>query len=442
MGGGWERRLGPAIQAAPGARVDRFEIFFDLVYVFSFFIIARATAADLSARGLLHAILLLAVLWWCWVVHSLVANRIRLGEGFVPLVMVIAIVALFAFALASPRAFQDPAIGLPGPVVIACSYLVFRLVHFLVYRYAVRKHPQELRQIRPYGVELSVSTVLLFAAALVPPRLNDPETGAHLRDAMWIGLVVFQYATPLVAGTRGWVVTSAEHLTERYQLILMIALGESLISVGVGSDVIGRPITWPVLIAAALGIVGISGLWWAHFDLVAPAAGLALHGTHGRARIRMVRDAYADFYLLMLIGIALFALGGEEILRQVGDVHLRWSEPGHGPGVLLLYGGIICFLVGDLLFQLRTLGTLSWTRAGTVVLLTVLAPLAGRPPVLVALAAVAAVTVLMVAVEGVVFASSRRALRAAMLEERVARESYETAWRRPRMKGDRGHHDG
>ncbi|NES12388.1 MULTISPECIES: low temperature requirement protein A [Micromonospora] len=436
MGGGWERRLGPAVQAAPGARVDRFEVFFDLVYVFSFFIIARATAADLSARGLLHAVLLLAVLWWCWVVHSLVANRIRLGEGFVPLVMALAIVALFAFALASPRAFRDPAVGLPGPLVIACSYLVIRLVHYLVYRYAIRKHPQELRKIRPYAVELSCSTALLFVAALAPPQLGDPGAAAHLRDGIWILLVLFQYATPLLTGARGWVVTSAEHLAERYDLILMIALGESLISVGVGSDVVGRPITWRLLLAAAMGIVGIYGLWWLHFDLIAPASRLALHGTHGRARIRLVRDAYADLYLVMLVGIVIFALGGEEMLHQVGSPHVGLSEPVHGPGMALLYAGTICFLVGDLLFQLRTLGTVSWTRVGAVVTLGVLVPLAVHLPILLAVAVVATVTVLLVAVEAVVFAGPRRALHAALLEERVAQERHETAWRRPRTRPD------
>ena len=115
MGGlpaAWD--LGPAVPIAPGARVDRFEVFFDLVFVFSFFIITRATAANISGRQLLHAALVLAVLWWCWVVHSLVATRVRLGEGYVPVLMVVAMAALFAFALALPQAFSDPRGAPPG----------------------------------------------------------------------------------------------------------------------------------------------------------------------------------------------------------------------------------------------------------------------------------------------------------------------------------------
>ncbi|WP_245675677.1 low temperature requirement protein A [Micromonospora halophytica] len=431
MNGGWERRLGPIVQGAPGARVDRFEIYFDLVYVFSFFIIARATAADLSGRGLLHAVLLLAVLWWCWVIHSLVANRIRLGEGFVPVVMVVAIVALFAFALASPQAFREHGEGISGPLLIASSYLVIRLVHIGVYWYSIRHDRREVGQIRPYAFELAGSVALLFSAALIPPQLDDPQVGALVREAIWIALVLGQYGVPLVTGTQGWVVVSAEHWTERYDLILMIALGESLISIGVGSDVVGGPITWPMLLAATMGIVGVSCLWWAHFDLIAPAARLALHGTHGDARTRMVRDAYHDFYLIMLVGIVMFALGGEELLHHVGS-DARLDEPLRGPGMALLCGGVACYLLGSLLFQLRTLHTISWTRVGVVLVLAAFTPLAVHLPVLVALALILATQLVMVTVEMFLFAGSRHALRAAVLEERTAHEAYETAWRRPR----------
>ncbi|MEV4481430.1 low temperature requirement protein A [Micromonospora coxensis] len=431
MRGGWERRLGPIVRVAPGARVDRFEIYFDLVYVFSFFIIARATAADLSGRGLLHAVLLLAVLWWCWVIHSLVANRIRMGEGFVPVVMVVAIVALYAFALASPQAFREPAEGISGPFLIAWSYLVIRLVHLGVYWYSIRHDRREVWQIRPYFFELIGSVALLFAAALVPALLDDPQAGALVREVIWVALVLGQYTVPLVTGTRGWLVTSAEHWTERYDLILMIALGESLISIGIGSDVVGRPITWATLIAATLGIIGVSCLWWAHFDLIAPAARLALHGTHGDARTRMVRDAYHDLYLIMLVGIVLFALGGEELLHQVSS-GIGLGEPMHGPGMALLYGGVVCYLVGSLLFQFRTLRTVSWTRVSAVLVLAAFTPLAVHLPALVALAFVIAVQIAMVAAEAFLFADSRHALRAAVMEERRAHEAYETAWRRPR----------
>ncbi|MCI4061899.1 low temperature requirement protein A [Micromonospora sp. R77] len=433
MRGGWRRHVGPTVEVAPGARADRFEILFDLVYVFSFFIISRAATAELTGRGLLHAMLLLAVLWWCWVIHSVVANRVRLGEGFVPAVVVVVIIAVFAFALASPRAFRDSPEGLSGPLVVACSYLVIRLVLMALYVYAVRDEPSRIRRLGPFVLELAFSVSLLFAAALVPPRVTDPETAALVRDGLWVVLVVFQYATPLVAGTASWTVSSAEHWTERYDLILMIALGESLISVGIGSNVIGLPITWPTLVAAALGIVGIAALWWAHFDLVAPAARLAMHGTRGDARTRLARDAYGHLYLIMLAGIVIFALGGEELMHQVSGPQFRLGDPLHGTGALLLYGGTVCFLVGDLLFQLRVLHTVTWTRVGAIVALTGLGALSVHLPLFAAFGLLIGVELVMMAVEMVVLASSREALREGVLEERLARERFETAWRQRRF---------
>ncbi|MFI7427255.1 low temperature requirement protein A [Micromonospora sp. NPDC049836] len=172
-GFGWRGRLGPAVPVAPGARVDRFEVFFDLVFVFSFFIITRATALQVNGGALLHALLVLAVLWWAWVVHSIVATRIRLGEGFVPVLMTVGMAALFTFALSLPNAFRDPRGNAAGPIVAAISYTVIRGVHLLLYLHAVRDSPAERRQLLRFTPELVGSTLLLGVAALIPPKIDD-----------------------------------------------------------------------------------------------------------------------------------------------------------------------------------------------------------------------------------------------------------------------------
>ncbi|MEV4541153.1 low temperature requirement protein A [Micromonospora echinaurantiaca] len=430
MGGDrWRGRLGPAISIAPGARVDRFEVFFDLVFVFSFFIITRATAMDVTGRSLLHAMLVLAVLWWVWVVHCVVATRVRLGEGFVPALMVLAMAALFCFALSLPQAFGPTQEMAAGPMVVAISYLVIRAVHLLLYWHVAKERPGERRLLLKYSPELVASTLLLVGAALIPPLIDDPGLADGVRDGLWVSVVVLQYGMGLVAGAWGWTVTSAEHWTERYDLILIIALGESVISVGVGSNLLGQPPTWPAVAAAVLGIFFTAALWWAHYDVVGPAARIALHVAKGRSRVAMARDAYAYFYLVMIAGIILFALGAEEIVHEIANPHVPLSEPPHGPGVPLLFGGVACYLSANMLFQLRTLRTLSWTRLGTVVLLIAAIPVAGRLPGLAALALLTAICVGLVTVEVVVLADSRRALRDVVFQEKAEHEAHEAAVR-------------
>ncbi|MGR6320324.1 low temperature requirement protein A [Micromonospora soli] len=425
----WHERLGPAVTIAPGARVERFEVFFDLVFVFSFFIITRATAVSITNANLLHGLLVLAVLWWVWVVHTVVATRVRLGVGFVPALMIVAMAALFCFALSLPQAFGDPRRTTTGPVVVAVSYLLIRGVHLLLYWHVAQERPGERRLLLKYSPELVISTMLLLSAALIPPLISDMDRALILRDGLWLAVVVLQYSSGLVAGAWGWVVTSAEHWTERYDLILIIALGESIISVGVGGNLLGQPVTWPAIAAAVLGIFFTGALWWAHFDVIAPAARIAQHTAQGRSRVAMARDAYAYCQLVMIAGIILFALGAEEIVRQVADRSISLGEPPHGPAAPMLYGGVICYLFGDMLFQLRTLGTLSWTRVGTVLVLAAAIPLAMHLPALVALALLTAICIGLVVVELVAMADARRALLTAVYEERNTYEKHEAGWR-------------
>ncbi|SCF01424.1 Low temperature requirement protein LtrA [Micromonospora purpureochromogenes] len=425
----WRRWLGPAVSVAPGARVDRFEVFFDLVFVFSFFIITRATAVQITGSALLHGMLVLAVLWWTWVVHSVVATRVRLGHGFVPVLMVVGMAALFCFALSLPQAFRDPRGGAAGPVVVAVSYVVIRAVHFILYLHVVQDSPDERRQTLRFAPEMTLSTLLLLAAALIPTWIDDLGVAGMVRDGLWLTVVVLQYSTGLIGGAKGWAVASAEHWTERYELILIIALGESVISVGVGSNLLGQPPTWPAVAAAVLGIFFTAALWWAHYDVIGPAARIALHATQGLSRVGMARDAYAYFFLPMIAGIILFALGAEGIVHEIANPSVPIHEPPHGPGVPLLFGGVICYLCGNMLFQWRTLGTLSWTRVGAVLALAAGIPIGSHLPGLAALTLLTAICVALVVLEVVIMADARHALHEVVFQERTTHEAREAEWR-------------
>jgi low temperature requirement protein LtrA len=411
--------------------VDRLELFFDLVFVFAFFNVTRVLSERISAGALVHGGLVLALLWWSWCTHTVLANRVRLGEGIAPLVMFAAMPALFLLALSIPQAFVDQPGGLPGPLIFASCYFAVRALHLVFHWFGAHGDPVERRQLVRAALPLIVVVALLVGAALLPQRID----GIHQFDArlaLWSLAVAVEYGAGIVLRLWGWRIASAGHWVERYELIVIIALGELIVSIGIGGETIGRLIGWPEIAASVLGVTLTATLWWAYFDIVAPGALMALHRTQGRSRIALARDAYIYLHLPIVAGLILVALAGEKFLVYLGAPHPDLRAPLPGPGVAVLHTGVILFLLGHLCFQLRILHTVTWTRIAVIILLAALIPVTAAMPVLAALGTLTAVLVALVVAELVFFADTRRSLREASLEERLAHEARETEWRRQR----------
>ncbi|GIG90435.1 low temperature requirement protein A [Plantactinospora endophytica] len=415
---------------AEGMRVTRLEIFFDLVFVYALFNVSRSTYADLSPDGLLRGLLVLSLLWWCWTSYAWVGNSVRAGEGAMPAVLVGVMAAVFVVALALPEAFADIPGGLPGPLVFAGCYLVIRAMSLVVF-WHVNRHQSGLhRRTVHLALPILAATALLVVAAVLPRQLAGVVNPFAVQVVLWVLAVAVEYVAGVVLARRGWRIISAAHWTERYELVVIIAIGELIISVGTGTSPLSRPITLPVAGAAILAIVVTATLWWAYFDIIALAAQQVLNDARAAARLALARDAYVYLHLPMIIGLLTLALGAEEVLQQVADRRVPLGEPLRSPGAYLLFGGVFLFLLAHLAFQLRILGTLTWIRLGTVVALAALTPVAAAVPALAALAILTAVCVGLVSTELVVLAGSRRAVREAVLEEHLAHEERETTWRR------------
>ncbi|GAA3777495.1 low temperature requirement protein A [Plantactinospora mayteni] len=420
-------RLRPVTE---GMRVTRLEIFFDLVFVYALFNVSRATYADLNPDGLLRGLLVLALLWWCWTSYVWVGNSVRAGEGAMPLVLFTVMAAVFVVALTLPEAFADIPGGLSGPMVFAGCYLVIRAMSLVIFWHVNRDQPGLLRRTSRLALPILVATTILVLAALLPPRLSGVVHPFAVQATLWLLVVAVEYTAGVLLARTGWTITSAAHWTERYELVVIIALGELIVSVGSGTNPLTRPITWPIAGAAILAIIVTATLWWAYFDIIALAAQQVLNHAHSTARTALARDAYVYLHLPMIIGLLTLALGAEKALQQVGENRFPLSEPLRSPGVYLLFGGVILFLLAHLGFQLRILGTLTWIRLGTIVALAALTPVAAAVPTLAALAILTAVCVTLVCAELVILATSRRVVREAVLEEHLAHETRETQWRK------------
>ncbi|MEU7995442.1 low temperature requirement protein A [Micromonospora sp. NPDC049060] len=428
----WPRGILPS---APGSRTTRLELFYDLVFVFAFLNVTTVTAGSLDARGLVRFLVVLALLWWCWSSFAALGNVIRTDQGLTPLVGFAISAAVFVLALSLPKAFVDRPGGLPGPLVFAACYFLVRATQVAVFLWAVRSDG-EVRQRMPVLIlPLLVATGLILTAALVPQRIFDDGAEIGLRLTLWVGALAVEYGAGLAQHRAGWTVLSAGHWAERHALIIMVALGETIIALGLGPGPIATlPLTWPVIVAALLGIAVVAALWWAYFDTLALAMEQVLHRTRDpRTRAGLARHVYTYLHLPLITGVILFALGLKGLIHEVADPATpSWGVPLPRFDMLALFGGVALYLLTLILLGSRMLGAARWPTICGVLLLVALTPAAGQVPELAALAMLAVAAVLTVAVQTVVDAPRRRRVRQVALEEQLASEAEQTRWR--------GHH--
>ena len=356
-------------------RVTPLELFFDLAFVFGFTQVTSLLVDDPTWGGVLHGMLVLAALWWAWSGYAWLTSTLDVDEGGVRLAMLASMGAMLFVALAVPGAFGDDAL------LFGVVYLLVRVLHLVLYAIVSRDDP-DLRT----ALLRIVPTELLGASLLVVAAFVEGDK----RVAVWVVALVVDYFGPAVRGLRGWRI-APEHFAERHGLIVLIALGESIIAIGVGA---GLELVPGVMVAAALGIVVISALWWLYFDVAAILARGRLIGASGVEQVRIALGSYSYFHLPMVAGIVLFAFGLEEALHDVD--HALDTVP-----AVALCGGASLYLLGHVaslffttrrVFRRRTIGALA---------LIALIPAALAIPALAALALVAAVCSFVVAYEAI-----------------------------------------
>jgi low temperature requirement protein LtrA len=391
------------LPVAEEARVTPIELFFDLVFVFSLTQVTALMGTDISGTKVVRGLLVLALLWWCWVGYAWLGNVVQAEEGLGRAAMFGAMAAMFVMALSVPEAFDDRPGGLAGPVVVAFAYLAVRLLHLGMFWLAARtEHDRALRgQLFRFMPSLFGSTTLLLVASQLHGRAQT---------FTWVGVVVVDYVGVILGGASGWRLRSASHFAERHGLIVIVALGESIVAIGVG--VAHFAISWPILLGAVLGLAVAACVWWAYFDVVSIVAERVLRQLQGEERARMARDAYSYLHLPMVAGIALLALGIEQVLVNVGETsNGELTEPLAALPLGALYGGVALFLFAHAAFKYRTWRHVTVRRLVVAVLLLVLMPAAMELPGLAALGLLAAVMIAMIASESIRYAEVREQIR-------------------------------
>ncbi|MFF0611621.1 low temperature requirement protein A [Nocardia tengchongensis] len=398
MPGSVRTRMTPV---AEDASVTQLELFFDLVIVFAFTMVTDFAAHDATGVNLLRALLILAMLWWAWIGYSWLGNVIKADEGIARVAMFAAMGAVFIIALTIPEAFHDLPGGWYGPLVFVIAYLIVRLTHLVVFWMASAHDAQLRRQVIRWAAgSLSVASVLLVAGACT--------TGAA-QLGLWLAALVWDMGWTFFAGNE-WRLYSPSHFAERYGLIVIIALGESIVSIGVG--VAGLPISWSITVGSMLGL-GVAGLlWWAYFDVAALVVERAMHHAGGERRIQIARNCYTFWHFPMIAGIVSMALGLKKVLNYVGGAQGHsLSDQLHGIPLFALYGGVVAYLVALVGFRHYATGKVLVPRLVTAAVLLALIPLASALPALAALGILCAALLALIVFEVVRYAQPRDLIR-------------------------------
>jgi low temperature requirement protein LtrA len=371
-----------------GERVTPLELFFDLVFVLAITQCTGLMSHDQTWSGLAQGLLILGVLWWAWVGYAWLTSVIDPEALAVRGVIFVAMAALLVVAICVQEAFGSLALA------FALGIGVFRTAHIALFMLAGAATGDG--DLRRSVVGLAVSTALAVAILILASLFDGLAQGA-----LWALAIFLDMAGPYVFGSEGWKLVPG-HFAERHGLIVIIALGESIVAIGVGAS---GQLDLGIGTAAVLGVFLAAALWWTYFDVVALVSARRLaEADPGRTQNELARDSYSYIHLLLVAGIVLMALGMKVTIGHHSD------DLDDVPAFALL-GGVATYLLGLVAFRYRHIQTINRHRLGVAIVLLLLVPVATAVPALVSLAAAVALIWAMIAYEHRGYGPGREELR-------------------------------
>jgi low temperature requirement protein LtrA len=375
-----------------GERVTALELFFDLVFVLAITQGTHLMADHPDWGGLGRGLLVLGVLWWSWVGYAWITSVVDPEDDAVRIVLFAAMAALLVAGLCVPQAFGDAAL------IFAGAYAVVRVAHIALFMLASRDDPNLRSSVIGLAISTAVGTGLLIAASFAD---------GTLQGALWAIALTLDMGGPYFFGAEGWTLVP-HHFAERHGLILIIALGESIVAIGVGAH---EKVDLGIAVAAVVGTGIAAAQWWLYFDVVALVAARRLaQAEPGRDQNEMARDSYSYLHFPMVAGIVLVALGMKKTLGHVEDP-LKLV-----PATALL-GGTALYLLAHVAFRYRHIHTLNTRRLGLSVLLVAFVPVAVEIPALATISVLAVALVALIAVETRAYGEARARTRQELRHE-------------------------
>jgi low temperature requirement protein LtrA len=352
------------------------ELFFDLVFVFAITQVTSLLLEDTTAAGFARAALVLGLVWWAWSAYAWMTNAVDIENVVTRLIVLGAMGAAFFMALAVPDAYQDEGIW------FAVAYFAVRILNTTLFSWGVRHDAVQLR------ATLRLAPWFLGAALVA---LAGGFADGDTRTYIWTASLAIDVIGTLTVANANWRV-SPSHFAERFALIVIIALGESIVAIGLTTAGLRKDGTFALSVVVAFA--GVAALWWAYFDFTATAVERALRRASPEARGALARDMFTFFHYPIVLGIILYAVAAKKTLAHP-------DEPLSAEGRWALGLGVALFLAGFVLARFRVVRRVAWERviAGTAAV--VVAVLLDGTDAIVALGVVIAIVVASVAVETV-----------------------------------------
>jgi low temperature requirement protein LtrA len=348
-------------------RVTPRELFFDLVFVFAFTQVATLLADDPTFAGIGRGVLVLAALWWAWAAYAWLTNVVDPEESVVGAALLVALIAMFVAALVVPDIFDGKG------VLFGAAFFVVCAIHAGLYALAGRGSPDLLWAVLRLAPWMLGGATLILVAGFTD----------RAQTWLWLAALTCIYVGGVATGSSGWRLYPS-HFAERYGLVVIIALGEAFISIGIGTHGIGVGLR--EVVAAVLGLLVATSFWLAYFDFFSIRGEHTLRNREGTERVALARDLYAYAHFPMIVGIVLFAFAMKTVIGHVG-------EDLNSVAAFALCGGSALYLLTYSAIRSRVERRLTLSRGRFVaaLALVLLLPVATVVPAFAALALVTAV---------------------------------------------------
>ena len=355
------------------ARVTTLELFFDLVFVFTIAELTSVLLAEPNGRGVVQVFLMLGVIWWMYGGYAWLTNAVSARTTLRRLLLLGGMGGYFVLSLAVPGAFSSSGLA------FGLGYLAVVTVHAILFTRASGRAARAILTLAPFN--LATAGLVLLGGAL----------GGAAQYALWAFAVVFAWSTPWLRRPSAFAISPA-HFVERHGLVVIVAIGESVVAVGIGAAHLDVDLS-----LAAIALVGLAlsaCLWWVYFGAGDEEAEEALAALPQRERSFAALNAFGYWHFPLLIGIvAIASVEREAIARPFEE--LSWAR------AAILAAGVGVFLAGDVLFR-RALRLPTAAARIAVALLT-----AATAPVGATVSAFAQIAVLVVLLAGTLARSPR-----------------------------------